>query len=225
MSVILFDIDGTLILTGGAGQEALVLAMQNEFKVAEPERVPVHGCTDRGIAANLFSAHEIEDNDENWERFRESYLHYLQLELPQREGQVLPGVSEMLERMHASDSVRLGLLTGNTQAGATIKLKYYGLDHFFDFGGYGDFHPQRNDVARAARMAVRETVGDHIQDDQVWVIGDTPNDVICGKSINAKVLAVTTGGCSRETLAQESPDVLLDDLSQGDSWLTQLKIV
>jgi len=102
----------------------------------------------------------------------------------------------------------LGLLTGNTRAGARIKLAHYGLDQYFDFGGFGDNHFERDDVAREALSATRERLGDAVDLDRVWVIGDTPNDVRCGRAIQARTIAVATGDHTREELAAANPDHL-----------------
>lgn len=219
MHVVLFDIDGTLILSGGAGQEALRLAMRREFSIADPAEVNIHGCTDRGIANSLFEAHDIAFTDENWVRFLDSYLGHLTDELAKNNGEILPGVTELLNRIHEWDHVHLGLLTGNVRRGAEIKLAHFGLLEFFPFGGFGDHSVDRNDVASQARSEVHDKIGTHIADDRIWVIGDTPNDIRCARSINARVLAVTTGGYDRHALTREQPDVVLDDLSQSAEWL------
>lgn len=123
MRVFLFDIDGTLVTTGGAGKAALDGAFSAEFAIATPHDVAVSGRTDRGIASNLFELHGIPDTEENWQRFRSAYLARLPLELPQRTGSVLPGVASLLELLRARTDSAVGLLTGNVSEGARIKLE------------------------------------------------------------------------------------------------------
>jgi phosphoglycolate phosphatase-like HAD superfamily hydrolase len=114
--------------------------------------------------------------------------------------------------------VLLGLLTGNFAEGARLKLTHYGLIDHFRFGGYGDEHSDRDDVAREAyRLA--QSYHPPIKPEHVWVIGDTPADIRCGRAIGAKVLAVGTGMFETSELEPHHPDVLLDDLSQPDKWL------
>ncbi|MCY2968922.1 MAG: haloacid dehalogenase-like hydrolase, partial [Planctomycetota bacterium] len=151
MRVCLFDIDGTLIQSGGAGMGALKEAMIKAFGIEPPvQQVPVHGRTDRAIAADLFTVYSIEQTDANWQRFRTAYLEALPRLLVERDGDVLPGIGTLLDLLRSQDDIRLGLLTGNTRAGAEIKLGHYGLSHYFSFGGFGDLHHDRDDVARAA---------------------------------------------------------------------------
>src|ERR1700732_167521 len=129
MHVWLFDIDGTLIHTRGAGMAALREGLRVAGGGAEAsDQVAVRGRTDRGIPRDLFRHHAINDLPEHWEKFREAYLRVLPEALAQRPGTVLPGVVPLLETLRLRGDVALGLLTGNTQEGARIKLAHYGLD-------------------------------------------------------------------------------------------------
>jgi phosphoglycolate phosphatase-like HAD superfamily hydrolase len=214
MHICLFDIDGTLIHTRGAGTAALREGLRTAFGIAEPtDQVAVHGRTDRGITRDLFQHHGIEDLPEHWERFREAYLRVLPHTLAARPGEVLPGIVSLMETLEARDDVAVGLLTGNTRAGARIKLGHYGLDRFFKFGGFGDDHLERDDVARDALSAVRHRSNGTVDLRRVWVIGDTPTDVSCGRTIGARVIAVATGNHTRDELAAAAPDHLFDDFS------------
>jgi len=214
MHICLFDIDGTLIHTRGAGTAALREGLRAAFGVDEPtDQVPIHGRTDRGITRDLFQFHGIDDNPAHWDRFREAYLQALPTSLAARAGTVLPGIVPLLELLTSRDDVMMGLLTGNTQAGARIKLAHYGLEHFFDFGGFGDDHFERDDVAREALAVVESRLGAPVDTANVWVIGDTPKDVSCGRAINARTIAVATGNHSREELAAAAPDFLATDFS------------
>ncbi len=218
--ILLFDIDGTLIHTGGAGGAALREAFRKEFGIDRPGQVPFSGRTDRGIGTSLFQLHGIEDSDDNWRRLHDGYVTRLADELPRREGRILPGILTLLERLTARDDVVLGLLTGNVLAGARIKLQYFGLYNHFQFGGFGDDHRDRDEVARTAMGAAREFVNGRFTD--VWVIGDTPLDVSCARAINARVIAVATGIHPHEELAAAEPDHLLNDLSDTDQLFSLL---
>jgi phosphoglycolate phosphatase len=219
MIVLLFDIDGTLIKTGGAGGLALMTAFSDLFDVANPCEVPFSGRTDRWIVSQLFEAHAIEHTAANWERLRDEYLRRLTLYLPQRPGEVLPGISELLEQLSARQDVALGLLTGNTRDGARLKLEHYRLFHHFTFGGYGDQFVDRDDVARAALDAVPAHLRHVVPLDRIWVVGDTPMDIRCARAIGVRVAAVATGWHSREKLQKACPDLLLDSFEPADAFL------
>ncbi|MBS0261550.1 MAG: HAD hydrolase-like protein [Planctomycetes bacterium] len=214
MHICLFDIDGTLIHTRGAGMIAMRNGLRNAFQVARPtDSVAVHGRTDRGITRDMFQAHGIDDTTENWQRLRDAYYQLLPESLTTRPGVLLPGVTELLETLTRRSDVAVGLLTGNAQQGARIKLAHFGIEHYFRFGGFGDQHFERDDVAREALTAARQHVAREIDLDRVWVIGDTPTDVSCGRAIGARTIAVLTGNHSRAELEAAHPDLLLDDLT------------
>jgi phosphoglycolate phosphatase-like HAD superfamily hydrolase len=214
MHVCFFDIDGTLLNSGGAGQAAMEAALLAEFGTSEePHGISTAGRTDRGIVADLFRFYGVETGEEIYERFLEAYLTHLPAQLSAKEGIVLPGIAALLAALDAREDVLLGLLTGNYERGAKVKLKHFGLDHYFDFGGYGDRHTDRAGVAREALEAVRRHHPGDIDLGRTWVIGDTPHDVTCGRAIGAKVIAVCTGMFPREQLAAAAPDHLFDDFS------------
>jgi phosphoglycolate phosphatase len=222
MDVVLFDIDGTLIHSAGAGRSALDRALSQEFGHPSTAAIELHGRTDRGIARNIFRQFAIEETEENWNRFRTAYLAALPECLAERPGTVLPGVFELLEHLAARPGTAIGLLTGNVREGARLKLGHYGVEVPFDIGGFGDRHHERDDVAREAWAAVRQELGERVRADRVWVIGDTPHDVTCARAINAKVVAVCTGGFSVTELASSQPDFLVDDLTQVEPLLAAL---
>jgi len=219
MLVLLFDIDGTLIHTRGAGRRALEEAMRELFPIRGPVAdVPLHGRTDRAICHDLFTAHGIEPTASNWTQLKESYLSHLHRLMQAGPGEVLPGIRPLLEELQTRDDVLLGLLTGNTAAGARIKLGHFDLDRHFVVGGYGDLHSDRNDVARVALGEVQRHVARPVDLQRVWVIGDTPADVACGRAIGARVLAVATGQHALDELQQTTPDLALENLADASPW-------
>jgi len=212
MHICLFDIDGTLIASGGAGKAALEAALAAEFGVSHIlDKLQLSGRTDRAIIADLFRLHFIDDTPENHERLRESYLRHLPRYL--HAGRVLPGIAELLAHLVERSDVAIGLLTGNVRAGAKVKLGYFGLYDHFAFGGFGDHHLNRDDVAQEAWVEVRRRFNGSIHPEQIWVIGDTPLDIRCARSIGARAVAVATGWHTLAELAEHRPDLLLADLS------------
>jgi phosphoglycolate phosphatase-like HAD superfamily hydrolase len=223
MHVCFFDIDGTLLHSGGAGQAAMEAALLAEFGATdEPHGISTAGRTDRAIVADLMSFYGITSDEAVHERFLESYLSRLPTHLTTREGAVLPGVVELLAALDVRDDVLVGLLTGNYRLGAQAKLRHFGLDRYFRFGGYGDLHADRSDVAREALVAAKEVYGDELDLGRTWVIGDTPNDVVCGRAIGARVVAVSTGMYTSDELAASEPDYLFEDFSDPDRLLRLL---
>jgi phosphoglycolate phosphatase-like HAD superfamily hydrolase len=132
---------------------------------------------------------------------------------------VCPGVPALLDALAADARLAVGLLTGNIREGARLKLGHFDLFHHFAFGGFGDEHFERDDVAREALAAIRVHVNRHHQADRVWVIGDTPLDVKCARAIGARAVAVATGWHSAAELEATVPDLLLNDLSDPSDLL------
>jgi phosphoglycolate phosphatase-like HAD superfamily hydrolase len=214
MLVCLFDIDGTLISSGGAGKTALEQALASEFGIDRPiDQLPLSGRTDRAIVADLFAMHSLAPSPENRQRLLAGYLRHLPACLASHQGRVLPGIAALLDHLSARDGAAVGLLTGNVRDGARLKLGHFGIGHHFAFGGFGDLHLDRDDVAREALAAVHSRFDGTVAPERIWVIGDTPLDVRCARSIGARAVAVGTGWHSRDELAAARPDLLLDDLS------------
>jgi phosphoglycolate phosphatase len=214
-SICLFDIDGTLLSSGGAGKAALESAFSAEFRVPLAHYVPYVGRTDRAIIRDLLRLHGFDDSPHHTRRLLDCYLSRLPDSLHANDGRVLPGIHRLLDRLRTSAGFHLGLLTGNVRAGARAKLSHYGLFEHFAFGGFGDDHFDRDDVAREALATARQHVGDGVPAERIWVIGDTPLDVRCARAIGARAVAVTTGWHNRQELLACGPDLLLDDLSDA----------
>ena len=217
MHVCLFDIDGTLITSGGAGKAALEAALLSEFGVNHGmDKVELSGRTDRAIISDLFRFHNVDETPAARERLVSAYLAHLPSCLARLQGRVLPGIAEFLDHLADRDEIAVGLLTGNVRAGARLKLGHYGLMHHFPFGGFGDHYHDRDEVAQEALREIQSRFDGTVSPDRIWVIGDTPLDVQCARSIGARVAAVATGWHSLEELTACSPDVVLPDLSNPE---------
>ena len=210
----LFDIDGTLIHSGGAGIHALKVALKERFGIQDDlADTEIAGMTDSGIVISILKKHQLPASNENVTAFLDSYVHFLSLELPRRKGKLLPGVLQLLEKLKTRKHLVLALLTGNISRGARLKLEHYGVWHFFEFGAFADDHHDRNKLGSFARARARERHGREFSANEIDVIGDTPRDIACGKAIGARTIAVATGTWTREQLAEHHPDFLIDDLS------------
>jgi phosphoglycolate phosphatase-like HAD superfamily hydrolase len=222
MHVCLFDIDGTLISSGGAGKAALEAALASEFGIGPLfEKLELSGRTDRAIAYDILRMHALGETPENWRRLITGYLRHLPHSLATLRGRVLPGIAALLEDLSRRGDVLLGLLTGNIRAGAKVKLGHFGLYDYFTFGGYGDEHLDRDDVAREALAEVHRQLNGATVPERIWVVGDTPLDIACARAIGARAVAVATGWHTTEELAAHQPDLLLNDLSDPTALLTR----
>src|SRR5438132_2678292 len=221
--LLLFDIDGTLIHSGGAGVEALKRALTERFGIKDDlHDIEIAGMTDSGIVISILKKHQIPTTADNIAAFLDSYVHFLSLELPRRRGKLLPGVLELLEKLKTRKHLVLGLLTGNVSRGAHLKLDHYGVWHFFEFGAFADDHRDRNELGRFARARAKEKHGREFAASEIDVIGDTPRDIACGKALGARTIAVATGRWSHTELAKYQPDVLIDDLSDSEAIIDTL---
>jgi len=221
--LLLWDIDGTLISTDGAGYRAIEVATAQRFGHAgNLEGVEIGGRTDRSIAQQILTKYREPLTEENLSTFLDLYLDVLERELPHSKGKVLPGILELLQRTHERDDAFLGLLTGNLQRGARLKLQRYQLWDFFRFGAFADDHHDRNQLGPFALTRAEHGTGQKFHVKDIDVIGDTGHDVACGKALGARTIAVASGSWSRERLAECSPDFLFDDLSDVEEVVAKL---
>jgi phosphoglycolate phosphatase len=221
--LLLFDIDGTLIHSGGAGVHALKSAFTERFDIIDDlHDIEIAGMTDSGIVVSILNKHKIPATNENVSAFLDSYVHFLSLELPRRVGKLLPGVLELLEKLKSRPHLVLALLTGNVSRGAQLKLEHYGVWHFFEFGAFADDHHDRNRLGTVARARAKEKHGRQFSASEIDVIGDTPRDIACGKAFGARTIAVATGTWSCDQLAKYQPDFLIDDLSDVEGIIDTL---
>jgi len=211
--LILWDIDSTLVNTGSAGQHALIRATRERFGSADLTGIEIAGRTDRAIAHQILAKFGETVTDPSVDSFLDRYVALLPEELPRRDGRVLPGVRELLEDLAQQPDKTLGLLTGNLERGARLKLEYYDLWRFFPFGAFADDHHDRNALGPCALSRAVAHTGWDFPNSQVDVVGDTGHDISCGKAFGARTIAVATGSWSRERLSECGPDFLFDDLA------------
>ncbi|MCZ6747480.1 MAG: haloacid dehalogenase-like hydrolase [Acidobacteria bacterium] len=226
MRLALFDVDGTLIDADGSGRRALEKAFAETFDLGEtPElagRVRFSGELDpvihREIARLLdISSKELEAGRK---RLLASYLAHLESACGRPgKSRVLPGVQRLLERLDGTRDLQLGLITGNLEAGARIKMAPHHLNHFFPSGGFGEDGPDRAAVARVAVERVAAGPAGPVEAALVTIIGDSERDVECGRSNSYRTLAVASGWTSWQDLAASEPDHLVADLVDTDRLL------
>ena len=214
--LVLFDVDGTLVHTGRAGSRAFAQTFATEFNARDGiEKINFAGRTDMNLVREFFSFHNIPPTPENFQRFFERYIFWLDQMVSQSNGGPCHGAPEFLNGLHALPNPPiLGLLTGNIRLGAEIKLRRYGLWDHFETGAFANDHEDRNHIAAAALERGRRVLGKNLQPEEIVVVGDTPFDVRCGKFIGAKVLAAATGGAKLDELKKHKPDWAVEDLTR-----------
>jgi len=213
----LFDIDGTLITSGGAGEAAWKDAMRSRFDVEEDlDGIILAGATDARIARELLEKHSIAVSAENVAALLDTYLGHLNERIGRHDGKLLPGIVPLLKVLSERSDAVLALLTGNVIRGAEIKLTHYGVWDFFEFGAFADDHHDRNELGKFARARALERHGEEFPPSRIYVIGDTPKDIECGRAIGACTVAIATGHYSSDQLRDHAPDFLFEDLSDTE---------
>jgi phosphoglycolate phosphatase-like HAD superfamily hydrolase len=212
--LVLFDIDGTLIQSGGAGEKAFAHVCASQFGVPNgTQHLSFAGRTDPAIIREFFQQHDIKPSAENFRRFLDAYVFFLDHLLAKLDGRVLPGVRDLIREWCALPQPPvMGLLTGNIRLGARLKLGHYQLWEEFQTGAFGDDHEDRNHVATVARERGSRLLGNKLRGEEILVIGDTPLDIACARAIDAKVLAVATGRFGVEELRPHQPDWAVETL-------------
>jgi phosphoglycolate phosphatase-like HAD superfamily hydrolase len=218
MRIALFDIDGTLVWTHGAGRRAMQRALLDVVGSAGPDHHRYDGKTDRQIVreAMLLDGFASADADARMDRVLDRYVEELAVELdaPDHGAELLPGVREVLDAVEARDDLVLGLLTGNVVSGAERKLRAVGVDPArFVIGAFGNDHEHRHELPAIARTRAMAHLGAPVDGSACVIIGDTPNDVACGRSIGARAIAVATGSYDVPTLTACGADAVFADLS------------
>ena len=212
--LVLFDIDGTLVHTGGAGMKAFARTFATEFSMADGfERLKFAGRTDYSLVREFFSFNQISPTPRNFARFFDRYAFWLDHILRDCKSELFPGVWEFIRELQAlPQPPLLGLLTGNIRLGAEIKLRHINLWDVFQTGGFADDHEDRDQIAAVARQRGSRILGETLRGNQILVIGDTHLDIRCARAIGARALAVATGGAKLAELKMHQPDWAIPDL-------------
>jgi phosphoglycolate phosphatase-like HAD superfamily hydrolase len=226
-ALILFDIDGTLLLSGRAGLRAMTRAFAATFGVADAfAGASFGGRTDSFLVSYALTAAGLPDTDENHARFREAYVPLLAEEIAHpgtgHKG-LMPGARELIEALGDHEHLHLALLTGNYRDAAEVKLSYFELWDHFEWGAFSDDAADRNALVPIART--RAEIYDVPPEalERVIVIGDTPHDIECARVAGAQSIAVATGGHSIEELKAAGADIVLADLSDTEAVVALLK--
>jgi len=230
--LVLFDIDGTLLRAAGAGRRALERTFRSVFGVTEiataAAGVRFEGGTDPRIIAEMADCAGISRAELHRKsaELRSVYLDALRDELarPDPRRAVTKGAIDLLERLRTLESVRLGLITGNIEAGAMEKLRAFDLDHYFDDGGFSSDHEDRGEIARIARERMSRRTGIPFRPEQTVVVGDTEHDVACARANGYAVVLVESGWIPRERLVAARPDALFPDFGDAAAVLAALGI-
>tara|TARA_B100000902_G_scaffold389101_1_gene435717 strand:+ start:1784 stop:2503 length:720 start_codon:yes stop_codon:yes gene_type:complete len=220
--LLLFDIDCTLLNTGGAGMNAFHSAVEDLYSDkligGNSLTLDMAGSTDSGLVIEIFKSLEIQDSEQERKLFFEAYLSRLKLNLSSSKfaGSLLPGVEALLGDLSVNSQyhgVYTGLLTGNLEEGAKMKVEHFGIGEHFTFGAYGCDHHDRNKLGPIALERAYAKYDRNFDPENVIVIGDTPKDIKCAKAFGAKVLAVSTGSFTCDELSHYEPDFVIEDLS------------
>jgi phosphoglycolate phosphatase len=224
--LILFDIDGTLVLTGRAGVRAMTRALVDVFGIDDGfADISLAGRTDWYLLGLALQQHQKTLDAAELDRFRATYVRYLIEEVPKRgEGRkgVMPGITTLLDTLERRNDVFLGLLTGNFAEAARIKLEHFDLWRYFRCGAYGDDAHDRNDLVPVALARALEC-GNGSRFDRIFIVGDTPHDIACAAAGNATSIAVATGGFDVSALRAAGADVVFEDLSDAKAFLNVIE--
>jgi phosphoglycolate phosphatase-like HAD superfamily hydrolase len=199
-TVLFWDIDGTLLNTKGAGRLAMEEAIADlTGDRADLSSLNMGGLTDWDICSQILEQCGLEATAENIEKLQNRYVEHLPEMLPRCPGYVLAGVREILEQLRDRTDVLSVVLTGNMEAGGRAKLAHYGLDSHFPLGAFSGRSRDRVEIAKRALILAQQQLG-KVSPDRLYVIGDTPHDVRCGRAIGARAIAIASGHHSVEEL-------------------------
>ena len=221
--LLLWDIDGTILHTGKAGETALGRAMEKLYGINRGlQGLEIAGRTDKWIVEQLLERDGKPSGLEEVGQFLDVYVELLADELPRRNGGLHPGVLGILEEAHQRPELVQALLTGNIEKGARLKLTRYGVNHFFDFGAFADDSSIRNELGPHAKRRAEEKHGEEFPPERIFVIGDTPHDVACARAIGAKAIAVATGSFTKRQLKDCGADAVFTDLAHPKAFFDLL---
>lgn len=201
--LVLFDIDGTILRSNGAGRRAMLVALREVFGSPGPEDHRYDGKTDPQIVREVMrlEGHHDAHIDERMDALMSLYLSRLEHELKHVDTLVHPGIFELLDALEERRDTILGLLTGNLRDGAYAKLRAAGIDpERFRVGAFGSDHELRPELPALAQRRARAELGVNLEGEDLVVIGDTPADIECGRSIGVRAIGVATGAYTVDEL-------------------------
>ena len=217
--LVLFDIDGTILRSNGAGRRAMIAALREIFGGTGPENHSYDGKTDPQIVREVMriEGHHDAHIDERMDALMTLYLTHSGRELVEANTVVYPGVRELLDALEARDDTVLGLLTGNLREGAHAKLRAAGIDPGrFRIGAFGSDHEHRPELPAVARQRAQAELGIDLEGEHLVVIGDTPADIECGRALGVRAIGVATGSYSVEELARHAPHAVFETLADTE---------
>jgi len=219
MKLVLFDIDGTLLSSEGAGMRAMRAALTALFGTTGDPAYRYDGKTDKQIVRDLMRGHGHDDDyiNDRMDALLELYLKELAREVKsgERVPRTLPGIPHLLDELEAKEQVTLGLLTGNIEPGAKVKLAAAGVDvSRFRVNAFGSDHEHRPELPGVAQRRAADFLGRELEGDAIYVIGDTPADIRCGEAIGARAIGVATGHYSVDDLTQHEPFAVFENLAE-----------
>ena len=218
LKLLLFDIDGTLLMSGGAGRQAMNRAFMHCYGFENGfQDISMMGRTDPLILKEALLKHGL-PFQEDIRSFQSVYYRFLEEELskPASDKTLCPGIIDLLIKLHRDKTMTLGLLTGNWRRGAYLKLRHFQIQNYFYIGAYADDAEERSRLIPVALQRFRETAGISIDPSDVFVIGDTPLDIIAAKPHHVRTVGVATGFHDLESIRREHPDKLFKNLRDTD---------
>ena len=219
LKLLLFDIDGTLIRSAGAGRRSMERAFEQLYGIKNGfHGVEMMGRTDPAIVKEALENHRLEYQDGKMETYKRLYFEFLEgeIELPRDGKQVCVGIQKLLFALEQRSDLVLGLLTGNWRTSGLIKIRHFGLDKYFIFGGFADDSGIREELVPIAIDRFKKQCGFSIEPQNVFVIGDTPLDILCAKPHGVRSVAVATGFHTVDELAVEEPDFLFESFEETE---------
>ena len=217
--LVLFDIDGTILRSNGAGRRAMIAALREIFGGTGPENHRYDGKTDPQIVREVMriEGHRDAHIDERMDALMTLYLTHLGRELVEANTVVYPGIRELLDALEARDDTVLGLLTGNLREGAHAKLRAAGIDPGrFRIGAFGSDHEHRPELPAVARQRAQAELGIDLEGEHLVIIGDTPADIECGRALGVRAIGVATGSYSVAELMRHAPHAVFETLADTD---------
>ncbi len=224
--LLLFDIDGTILNTGGAGKRSMIKAFEEVYGVPNGfHNIHMSGKTDPMILREALSQVGLPLDEDLLELFKQRYFELIEVEIekPNPKKRLMPGIGELILYLSERDDVILGLLTGNWKHGAALKLDHFSLYRYFKLGAFGDDSIDREKLLPFARERFERFYNDPVPAKNIFVIGDTPRDIQSAKPHGVRTVGVATGTYSPHQLRAEKPDFLFEDFSDWKSFLDVLK--